>query len=378
MKYGHLERFDITLRALAPIFIGSGEHLNKKEYIFDKQQGIIHFPDFARLITFLKSRTLLSKYEELLIQPQYNDFQAFLVKNKIVEAEYPSFVSYSIAAGEAAQVPNFREVLTFIKDSDGRPYIPGSSIKGAIRTALAAYLMKKGEWDRLRQNIDRADSSGNARYYLSNETKTLEKQIFYRLEIKNPRNGEVLAGPINDIMQGIRISDSAPLGFENLTLAGKYDRKPDGTANLLPIFRECLVPGSEARLVMTLDMPVLAKVGLNIDSIEDALHSFADEHYANFEQFFMELPEDAPVAAQQGVDIILGGGSGYVSKTLAYNLFSQRNQAVQLAAKIMAKQFPRHGHFKDATGYKVSPHILKTTMYAGKYYQMGRCELILK
>ena len=56
MKYGHLERFNITLRALAPVFIGSGERLNKKEYILNKRKGIIHFPDFALLVTFLKSR----------------------------------------------------------------------------------------------------------------------------------------------------------------------------------------------------------------------------------------------------------------------------------------------------------------------------------
>ena len=378
MKYGHLERLNIVLRALAPVFIGSGERLNKKEYIFDANKGVIYFPDFSRLIPFLKSRSLLPKYEEFLIQPRYKDFRAFLEDNKISKADYPSFVSYSIAAGEAARVQNFREVLTFVKDPEGRPYIPGSSVKGAIRTALAARLIKKGEWERDRRNIESADTSVAPRHYLSRESSALEKKIFFRLGIRDPENGEALSGPINDFMQGIRISDSASMDFENLTLAGKYDRKPDGTVNQLPIFRECLIPGAEAHLLMLLDMPVLAKVGLNLDSIEDALHSFADMHYANFEQIFAELPEDATAAPNQGVDIILGGGAGYVSKTLTYNLFPKREQAVPVAAKILAKQFQKHGHLKDAGNYNVSPHILKTTMYAGEYYQMGRCELILK
>lgn len=378
MKYGHLERVNIILRSLAPVFIGSGERLNKKEYIFNAKKGIIYFPDFSRLFAFLKSRSLLPKYEEFLTKPRYNDFRAFLEENKIIEADYPHFVSYSIAAGEAARVSNFREVLTFINDSEGRPYIPGSTLKGVIRTALAAQLIKKGDWDRDRLNIKRADTSTAPRYYLSRENSTLEKKVFYRLGIRNPKNGEVLSSPINDFMQGIRISDSASVGFENLTLAGKYDRKPDGTVNLLPIFRECLIPGTEVHLHMTLDMPMLAKVGLNLNSIEDALHSFADEHYANFERIFAELPEDASVKAKQGVDIILGGGAGYVSKTLIYNLYPERDQAVSLAAKILAKRFHKHDHFKDASNYKVSPHILKTTMYAGEYYQMGKCELILK
>ncbi len=379
MRYGHLERLDITLRALAPVFIGSGEQLNKKEYIFDRRKGLICFPDFPRLVDFLRSRSMLSKYEAFLTQPRQNDFRAFLEENNILASDYSSFVSYSIAAGEAARAENFREVLTFIKDSQGHPYIPGSSLKGAIRTALAAHLLKKGDWERDRRNIEGVDSTVPPRKYLARESSTLEKEIFYKLGIRNPKDGKEIFSPINDVMQGIRISDSAALSFENLTLTGKYDRKPDGTVTLLPIFRECLLPGTEAHLQMTLDLPMLAQVGLNAEVIEAALHGFADEHYAHFEQYFAELPEDAPVASKEGVDIILGGGAGYVSKTLTYNLFPQRDKAVPLTAKIMAKQFPpRHGHSKDASQYKVSPHILKTTMYGGEYYQMGKCELILK
>jgi hypothetical protein len=28
--------------------------------------------------------------------------------------------------------------------------------------------------------------------------------------------------------------------------------------------------------------------------------------------------------------------------------------------------------------HKSAPHTIKTTMYKGQYYQMGRCELILE
>ena len=40
MKYGHLERIEMTLRNLAPVFIGSGESLTKKEYIFSAQKQL--------------------------------------------------------------------------------------------------------------------------------------------------------------------------------------------------------------------------------------------------------------------------------------------------------------------------------------------------
>lgn len=379
MKYGHLERLKLTLRALSPVFIGSGEKLSKKEYIFEPQKGMIYFPNLARLMDYLKQQGLLPAYESFLIQPGQNDLHAFLIANRIPENDYATFVSYAIPAGEAARATKFRELYTFIKDDEGRPYIPGSSVKGAIRTALAAHLMKTANVDRLRRSVLSADDAQPARKYLFRESECLEKDLFCRLGITDPYGKKNLSRqPVNDLMRGIQISDSAPLGFDQMTLAGKYDRKPDGTVNSLPIFHECLVPGSEAHLIMTLDTPILKKAGVDARTIENALHSFAVEHYANFEQFYKESPKDAPVDVQQGVDLILGGGAGYVSKTLAYNLFPKREEALKLVTKIMHKQFSKHGHMKDTKVYRVSPHTLKTSRYQNQCFQMGRCELIIK
>lgn len=376
MKYDHLERIDVRLRTLAPVFIGSGEHLNKKEYILEGSKELIHFPDFPRLVGLLKQRSLLDAYEKFLTNPNRRDFRAFLEENNVRASDYSHFVRYSIDAGEAARDVNFREVLTFIKDSQGMPYIPGSSLKGALRTAIAAELLKKGEWERERASVERADDSKPPRKYMDREAKDLEKKLFYRLGIIDPKDGREISSAVNDVMQGLRISDSAPIGFDCLTLAGKYDRKPDGTVNPLPIFRECLIPETEARFVITLDRPVLARAGLDLAEIEAALKSYADDHKANFEQYFRELPDDADSSARQGVAIILGGGSGYTSKTIMYNLFRDRERALPVVAKLMHKQFNRHLHSKDVTYYRVSPHTLKTTMYKGTFYQMGRCELI--
>jgi CRISPR-associated protein Csm5 len=378
VKYGHLERIEVTLKALAPVFIGSGESLTKKEYILDPAKGLVHIPDLVKLIGFLKQKLLLPKYEKYLTHPRNNDLRIFLQEHSIGEKDYAAFTRYSIEAGEAAKANNFREVLTFVKGPEGKPYIPGSSLKGAIRTALAAKLMQNGNWSNLRNSIEAgADNFRGLRPYLRQESKKIEQHAFDRLEIKDPKNpARSIPAPINDVMRGIQVSDSAPLKYDNLILTGKYERKPDGTVKVLPIFRECLQPGSETHFIMTLELPVLAKAGINLKFIEEALHGFADQHYAAFEEHFKELPQDAPLAADKGVDIILGGGSGYVSKTITYNLFPERKRALSLVAKILDKQFYKHKHSKDSSIYKVSPHILKTTMYQNCYYQMGRCELI--
>lgn len=378
MKYGHLERREVTLRTLGPLFIGSGEGYTKKEYIFDAEKRLIHFPDLPQLITFLKERNLLNQYQTFLLQVGKRDLATFLKENGITPNSYTPFIEYTIDAGEAAQNPDFREVRTFIKDPYGLPYIPGSSLKGAVRTAIAAQLIKSGDYNWARRNIDNADNNASPRNYLKRENTNLERHLFNQLEHKD-RNGEIIHHAVNDFMQGIRISDSQPLALDTLTLVGKHERKPDGTIRLLPIFRECIKPGREAKLYITLDIPALKKVGVNMDTIENALHNFADAHYEVFEQHFAELPEDADTTANLGVDIILGGGAGFVSKTLMYNLYNKHEVAIAKVSDIMKKQFPpNHGHNKNVSHYKVAPHILKTALYKGQYYQMGRCELIIK
>ncbi len=50
MRYGHLERVELVLRTLSPVFIGSGEKLTKKEYIYDKNDRVIYMLNLAKLM----------------------------------------------------------------------------------------------------------------------------------------------------------------------------------------------------------------------------------------------------------------------------------------------------------------------------------------
>jgi len=379
--YGHLETIELILNTLSPVFIGSGRELSKKEYIFDKAEKIIHMPNLSGLISFLSERNLLTKYEEFLLQPEFNDLYVFLSKNGIAKKDYKAFVAYSIDAGEAAYSEKLRGILTFIKGADGKPYIPGSSLKGAIRTAIAAKMVKNGDFSNNIMSIEEAAKYyRGSKTYISREAQQLENRLFCTLGIKDPTNPDRIRWDsiLNDFMRGISISDSQPIAFENLTLCSKYDWLADGKVNILPIYRECLAPGTRVRFVMTLDIPVLKKAGIDKKFIEDALHKFSDFHYENYEQYFSKLGEDAVVTPKEGENIILGGGSGYVSKTLLYPLIQDRKKALKLVSTIMSKQFRDHNHGKDEIYYKVSPHTLKMALYKGRYYQMGRCELIFK
>jgi CRISPR-associated protein Csm5 len=381
VRYGHLEKVEVTLKALSPLFIGSGQSLTKKEYIFDRKDHRIYIPDLGRLTGYLSELLLISAFEKYLLHPAKNYLRLFLAEHNIFKKDYHNFVRYSLDAGEVEDGKRFRNILTFMKGPDERPFIPGSSLKGAIRTAVATRLLKDGAFERSISRIERgADNYTGARKYLSYEANTLERSLFCKLGISDPRDSDRVKwnNLVNDFMRGVQVSDSAPIDFENLTICGKYDRKPDGYLASLPIYRECLIPGTQASFVITLEIPVLAGLGIDVKYIEDALHGFADAYYEQFGKYFPVLPEDADISANKGADIILGGGAGYASKTIVYPLIRQRQRALKLVSKIMSRQFPRHEHEKDVGEYKVSPHMLKTTMYKGRYYHMGRCKVMFK
>lgn len=73
--------------------------------------------------------------------------------------------------------------------------------------------------------------------------------------------------------------------------------------------------------------------------------------------------------------VFLGGGSGFVSKTVIYPLFGEK-EGIETVKNIFDRtNVPKtHQHYKD-TRIGVSPHILKCTRYQGKEYMMGECEL---
>ena len=71
--------------------------------------------------------------------------------------------------------------------------------------------------------------------------------------------------------------------------------------------------------------------------------------------------------------VYLGGGAGFVSKTIIYALF-QKTEGIKMIQNIFEKtDVPKvHKHGQDLK-YGVSPHILKCTHYRGKTVQMGLC-----
>lgn len=91
--------------------------------------------------------------------------------------------------------PAMNQISEQIKDVYGRPYLPGSSLKGALRTVLAVggATVRKPRFDRL----------GRSRSWAA---QPVERELFGR-------------NPNYDLLRALQVSDSGPVGPEHLSLA---------------------------------------------------------------------------------------------------------------------------------------------------------------
>jgi CRISPR-associated protein Csm5 len=149
--------FECSLQTLSPVHIGDGYEL-KKDFDFVVSNG-----QFYRL----DEDALLAAREHLL-KPKPNGrypTPGELLQN---ELDRPEFFRY-VLRGAPRSAHTDARVKSFIKDVHDRPYIPGSSLKGALRTALAW-----NAWEEVRPRLDR-NAIGRNRSWAA---QPLEKKLF--------------------------------------------------------------------------------------------------------------------------------------------------------------------------------------------------------
>lgn len=361
----YLKRYTITLKTLSPVFIGSGEQLGKKEYVFNtrKEKAWIFNP--KKLYHHLAEENLLREYEKYMLQGR-QDLYSFMYEHNIKPAQYEKWAEYSLDCRYTDLSTN-KDLHLFIKDPYGNPYIPGSSLKGALRTALLGYEVSENrKIAGLKNEIQNGSRAGKRRDLtkaLDPAVKRLETEIFHTVDRGKDVKKE---NAVCDALAGMRVSDSTPVDKKRLVLCQKVDQNIDRrkSARELPMLRECLQPGIKLTFDLTIDETLCSYTG---QTILDAVSYFSRNAHVQYKKYGQPQPQREHV-------LTIGGGAGYISKTAVYNLYQDR-AAVQVAANIMKVTTPRnHGHANDVKN-NVSPHTLKVTKFGGRTYQFGQCEI---
>ena len=248
----HLTVCDLILTTRSPLHIGSGNTCAKTDYLFDPRTETVSMINPDALLAWLYRGQLADRYERFVLSGDTRLFH-FLKDCGITDRELDQLCLYRVNASDALDDSHsLKEIHTFIRDSRHQAYIPGSSVKGALRTVILSGLIakeKKGRWP------DATRKTESAR-----QMQKLEGLYLDTLTLKKDKFGNVANDPVNSILRGLSISDSEPIPDENLILVGKNDVDEKGEYKKLPLCRECIRPGTELRFKMTMDHSALPKV----------------------------------------------------------------------------------------------------------------------
>jgi len=126
--------FDIGIRVLSPLHVGSGNILTRG-VDFVQANGYLHLLDKEKLYLSFSEKEQ-EHYLDLLQNGKLNETEKWIVET----INLPSVTRKSTPLETSIDSGELRPL---IRDGQGQPYIPGSSIKGAIRSALFNYLWKR-------------------------------------------------------------------------------------------------------------------------------------------------------------------------------------------------------------------------------------------
>ena len=375
-KIKNYKVYKMSLTTLSPVFIGSGEELNKSMYVYNDNEIMII--DEKKLIKELLLRKGL--YESFLNGCSSGDLNLtnFLEKNlhgyKDIDIYKYKITSYSNIKTNG----KFNNINTFIKSSNGKPYIPGSSIKGAIRTAIIANEIYHNKEKYIKTPIDN----------LKNLENIALKNIFSKYKSIFNKNDKIEVSP-NILFKFLYVSDSNEVNLDNLFIGKQHDFSTKGNKlNELPIFMEFIKPETKFNFSISIDKSVIDY--FDIKNIIKKLKNYALQYIYSIEELNSLFSENDNDVKYQQSDVdkfnsIIGGHNGYLTKNILYSicceLEKENNTVVGMANKEkiiniikhhLNTKFKKHKHLEDNI---ISPRTLKLTKYNETLFNIGICNI---
>ena len=189
-------QYRIKLTTLTPVCIGDGKTINPvTDYISDRNQ--VHYLNKQNIAERLAGDDeLMDRYMSEIISNMNNNRTEFDLKNfleKVLKLSLHDYALYSIErksqanvskspdiSGGKSQKQRKNEINTIIKNPDRSPYIPGSTLKGAIKTAfLYEWLLDKnnGWCKKYLQNISNKEVETRLRKELETELDSYQLRV---------------------------------------------------------------------------------------------------------------------------------------------------------------------------------------------------------
>lgn len=174
---------EYKISTITPVHIGNGNKLSKVDFVLDKDKGIRWIIDVEKVISLLQDNPkALNEFGQAGF-----DMKDFLDRYKIPYLEVEKY-SYECTHSY------LKDISEFVKTGLGKPYIPGSSIKGALRTVILRHLLYDwGKPDEIKNRLEQILNNPNVKPEQADNL--LDKYLFGK-------------DPNYDFLRGLQVGDA--------------------------------------------------------------------------------------------------------------------------------------------------------------------------
>lgn len=324
--------YHIKIKPLSPIHIGSGKEYYPYEYvpsiesekliIFNLNQFTISNPKEATQSILNKGITPLWK----IIDKNHLINKNFILNFNSISKSTASKIKDSAEKGNAATI------WEFIKNEQNEPYIPGSSLKGVFRTAIAYYLIKSNTEvfsqikNELPKNLDVIEN----RVFRENNDLKKDLMRLWTFSDSKPLNKHKTLS----VVKSCRLSKSDFLGFYNYyEVLSESSPELESDIHFSNYLTETDLWQTELRNIFpkTLD-EVLKCLNCFVDDIISWELNYYQNHHNSIQlggliKFYQNLKN---LRANSISLIPLGKGTGWIRKTVGLLLREKEKELFKL------------------------------------------------
>lgn len=354
--------FHVTVTTLSPLHIGSGVRL-REGFDFIEHKGALWVPNQGALMGAIldeagRGRDLAEAASQITGKTLYELRDRGWLREEHFDPVHRLF-HYRLP-GRTSTTNKQGELHEQVKDLQRRPYLPGSTLKGSLRTLIA---MEATRSRKIAVTVNRLD------YRPKFATLPVEREIFGR-------------NPNFDLLRALQVGDSGPVSAETLGLATARLFPPEADRDKLGIDVEALSPGTHFTLDMAVDEYLLSDsraARLRFGDQRSLLLDLAKigkrqarRRVLDEVNYFKALPQPGgktPQALQFYARLVkmlveeelaadefllqLGWGAGWDSKTLDGELRKDPAEFAKIVNQFQLAEGPRRGSKRgDGPGFK--------------------------
>lgn len=386
-----IDHAQLSLTIVSPTNIGGPEKLTTKDYMYNYDAGEVYLLNNYEWFRFLVRHNKLAEFETYMqnemVRPNgrtmydwaKNTIGASQLTKDVLGPAIGSIMKSSIY--NEGRKNSLNDITPQIRGANGEVYIPGSSIKGVIDSAIISHMLRRDARFRaaVQQKLKELlykyrDFQYDKRRFkreFNSILREVNKLIDCNIQVLFKNSEKRVNGILASAFRGVSVSDAMPIESIKTEVLKKEDTciDEDGTHEI-SVHRECILPNQKFSFTVTLDTAMTKEIG--ITSVDQVLAILQEDFDATHKLLASKFKKVSPsiFKALEPANAYIGSNTGFIQKTIIMAAFTDDEKTgIDIIRAILDMNFEKAKHAtKDSS---MAPRAMKLVKWNGHYYEMG-------